>query len=83
MPPGGQIHTSILLKFSTRYISLFATRLQFIVYVNYEQERYYDFFQFVDMPLPPGGQIQKINMTEMLRPDRFHDFPQVCNLLCM
>ncbi len=28
-----------------RYISWFATRLQFIVYVNYEQERwYYDFF---------------------------------------
>ncbi len=29
-----------------RYISWFATRLQFIVYVNYEQERY-DFFQKV------------------------------------
>ncbi len=28
--------------------------------VNYEQEQwYYDFFQFLDMSLPPGGQIQK------------------------
>ncbi len=42
------------------YMSWFATRLQFIVYVTYEQERwYYDFFQFLNMLLPPGGQIQK------------------------
>ncbi len=42
------------------YISWFATRLQFIMYVNYEHEQwYYDFFQFLDMLLPPGGQIQK------------------------
>ncbi len=31
----------------------FATRLQFILYVglNYQQERLYDFFQFLDLPL--------------------------------
>ncbi len=41
-------------------VSWFATKLQFIVYValNYQQERY-DFFQFLGMSLPPGGQIQK------------------------
>ncbi len=55
MPPGGQIHKSILLKCST-LISWFTTWLQFIVYVglNYQQERWYDFFQFLDMSLPPG-----------------------------
>ncbi len=60
MPPCDQIQKSMLLKCSTWYISWFATRLQFIVYVIYEKEQsYYDFFQFVDMSLPPGCQIQK------------------------
>ncbi len=47
-------------KCSTLIDFMICTSLQFIVYVNYEQERwYYDFFQLLDMSLPPGGQIQK------------------------
>ncbi len=82
MPPGGQIHISILLKW---YISWFATRLQFIVYVglNYQQGTMIWFLPICRHVAAPWWPNTEINTTEMLYPDRFHDLPQFCNSLCM
>ncbi len=52
------------------------------MYVNYEQKRwYYDFFQFLDTLLPPGGQIQKSIWLKCCTPIDFticHKFANHC-----
>ncbi len=69
------------------YISWFATILQFIVYVNYEQKQwYYDFFpkssNFRKQRWPPVSHLQP-DQPNFLCTARFYDLPQVFNSLCM
>ncbi len=41
------------------------------------------FLQFLDISMPPGGQITELTNTEMKYPDKLHDLLQDCNSLCM
>ncbi len=59
MPPGGQIHKSILLKCSTLIHFIICYKIAIHCVCKLWKERDYDFFQFLNMPLPRGGQIQK------------------------
>ncbi len=77
MPPGGQIHKSILLKCRTQWLLKIAIHCVCKLWKGTMILQIVPIFWHVTAPWWPNTEI---NMTEMLYPDRFHDLPFIASL---
>ncbi len=84
LPPRGQIHKSILLKCGTliHFMICYKIAIHCVCSPKLSTGKiiFLPIFRLVAAPWWPNTEI---NMTAMLYPDRFHDWPQVCNSLSM